>query len=186
MHLFDKFLNTSGLISIFFVTLTFIFCWKKNNFNLKKHTLSCCGSHNYSKLFNFSLAVFGILQILFTYAIIKKVLSGTDGWLIIPPIIAGTAMILAAIFDNKKHFKIHLFSACVTFITLILWCFMFHFFIMKNSFYIGIIALNISVLLSLGTIITYIKFGKCAVPEIFFIGSVFLWNLFFSYVIILL
>jgi len=186
MAIISFLLKFSGLISVFLVGSSFVFCWLRNNFKIKENTLSDCGINKCSQLFNYTLAIFGILQVLFSYSIIQNILENNKHWLIIPPLVAGLSMLFAAILDLKNYKIMHNFFAYLTFGTLIIWSLLFHYHIFMTNSFIGSIAEIIGFILIVGTILTYFKFGHCSIPEIFFIGFVFIWNLFFTYALFFL
>jgi hypothetical protein len=181
--MFDFLIKFSGLLNSIFIPILFLISWKKNKFDLRLNTLSDCGSSkNSSKLFNFSLIFFGIFQTLFTFIIFNKYLM-KKYILLSPPIFAGLFMFIDGVLDNKSFEKIHVPLGYIIFIILIPWSIIFHYNIILKDFVIGTIGLIISIVMSTGTIFLYLKYKKCAIPEICFVIGVFVWNLFFSYVI---
>jgi len=177
--------NISGLISCAGVPIIFGICWKKNKYNLRKNTLSDCGSFPFTaKLFTFGLALFGILEIYFTYAIARNLLPTKDMWIVLPALVGGIFTVLVAVFNNHRFPNLHRFFAWFIVVLLILWCFALHILILQYHPVPGIVGLCISGVLALGTAITRKIYGECVICEIFFIAGVMIWNLYFSYIIL--
>jgi len=175
-------LNISGLISAVSISAGFSWCWTTNKFNLRKNTLSDSGnSRKTSAIFAFSLIMFGILQVIFTLAIMRKYTLFNHFWLVLPAIFAALLMVGDAILNNRTFRKIHGFFGLGIFLTLIPWSLVFGYYILKVEIPVGFISLVISAILGLGTFISYLRYGACAIPEIFFVGGVVVWNLFFTY-----
>ena len=177
--------NISGLISCAIVPIILRICWKQNQYDAKKNTLSDCGGFPFTaRLFTFGLAVFGILEVTFTYAIAKNLLPPHQMWIVLPALLGGIFTAMVAVFDNRRFPKLHEFFSYAEFILLLLWCFGLHMLIYQAHGFVGVIGLGISVILSTAVGITRLKYGSCAIPEIIFIAGVMIWNLFFSYVIL--
>lgn len=176
MHTINFIANISGLISCIVVPIIFGICWKKNQYNLRKNTLSDCSGFPFTtRLFTFGLAIFGILQVYFTYAIARNLL---------PALVGGILTILVVVFNNHRFPNLHKFFAWFIVILLILWCFALHILILQYHLVPGIVELCISGVLALGTLITRKVYRECVICEIFFIAGVMIWNLYFSYVIL--
>jgi hypothetical membrane protein len=177
--------NISGLISCIVVPIILRICWKQNQYDVKKNTLSDCGGFPFTaRLFTFGLAMFGILEVTFTYTITKNLLPPHQMWITIPAFIGGIFTAMVAVFDNRRFPKLHEVFSYAAFVLLLLWCFGLHILIYQAHGFIGVVGLGISVILSTLVGITSLKYGACAIPEIIFIVGVMIWNLFFSYVIL--
>ena len=116
-------MKISGLLSCFAVPLLLSICWHKNMYNSKRNTLSDCGGFPFTaKLFTFTLAIFAILEINFTYAITKTLLPAHDAWIFLPAFAGGLFTVIVAVFDCKRFPVLHNIFSYVVFILLILWC----------------------------------------------------------------
>lgn len=173
--------SVSGILSSIIVPIILIKCWKSNQYNVKKNTLSDCGGFPFTaKLFTFGLALFGIFEVAFTYAIAKNLLPQQDLWIVLPALLGGIFTVIVAMFDNRRFPKLHEAFSYAAFILLLLWCFGLHAMICQFHILTGLIGIGISVILSAGVGITRLKYGSCAIPEIIFVVGVIIWNLFFS------
>lgn len=179
-------INYSGLVSIVLTLALFSWSWVTSGLNLKSDPLSDCGSNKCSKIFNPALAIFGTLQVIFTWAIINKFLLTPFHWIILPPLLAGLMVLGLSVFDNAKHKLIHGILGYSTFITLSVWAIIFSFMLGTANNFVGLVSGIIATFLALGTLIAYRKYGLCAIPELVFILGVFIWNMFFTYSIFFL
>lgn len=184
MRLAELMLSLTGLISAIVVPIMLYVSWKRNRFNIRRNTLSDCGSiKNSAGLFNLTLAVFGVLQVAFAYALTVRFIGSGALMVLAPPIFAGAFVLVAALLDNKKHNKLHVSVAFAALIILIIWSFLFHYLIFQANAIAGCVGFMISLGLALGTGITFLRIGLSAVPELVFLSLVFIWDIFFTYAI---
>lgn len=174
-----------GILSLLTIPIGLWFCIKNyKNFNYTKLTLCHLGnSKKLGSLYNLILTLFGIFEFLFSLAIINKFNLIENELLIYPLIIAALATFLAAIIPLNVNKILHDIFRYMAFIILIPWAITLHYFIWLTNLYIGIPAIIISLIMGFGTILLYIKYKRCSIPEIFFIVFVMIWNSFFSYVL---
>ncbi len=155
------------------------YCWFKSDLSFRKNTLSDCAFGEKSKLFSWSLAIFGVSQTIYSYDIAASYFSANP-FLVLVPIIAGVLLIIAAVFDKKKHLIIHKASTYTMFMILIVWSVVFNYYL-ADLF--GVLPLLISAVLAGLTFLTYYIFGPCAIPEIVFIAGVIIWDAYIALVI---
>lgn len=178
-------LELSGLASVIFASLVIHRCIKNyNGFNLKKNTVSDCGTRKRTrKLFNPSLAVGGILQMTFFLIVINSFPIPNPFWSEFFIVIFGSSVVVAGLIPKYMNEKIHKAAACTGFISAVIGTFIFHlkfFAINELAASIGII---ISALFVFGTLISILKYRVSALTEIFFLTLAAIWNLFFTYVL---
>ncbi|MBU0758070.1 MAG: DUF998 domain-containing protein [Nanoarchaeota archaeon] len=179
-------MRLSGILSTILIPIGLATSIRKfRNFNFVKNPLSNCGKRKESSMiFNLTLAVFGILQFMFAYAILTHY-SLTDSLIIILPLaISAFLTVSASVITEKVNLRAHRIIGFLIFVILLLWALMLHIHIYMIEPIVGSISLVISFFMISGTAILYKKYWISSIPEIYFIGLVMIWNFFFSYVIL--
>lgn len=164
--------------SLFGIFPSLIYCWKKNQLDAKKHTLSDCGSRDSKIMFNLSLALFALLQTGLSTALTKE-LAHTKPNLIIAPISAGLLLFLAAIINNQRKF-IHRFFASLAVLTSFFWILALQMIIFYDLPRFTLISFTLLISLAISTIFTTKKYGVCLIPELVILGGIFTLDVLFS------
>ena len=185
LDIFIEILQYSGLIGAILVPILFTICWRRNkNYKFSKQTLcSCGGTKESGKLFVFSLTLFGIFQGLFVIGILYKFSLFDNLWVSVLPVTASLFTFLAGLISVKVNRIAHDVLGYCVFALLIVWSLILPWSLIGINYLVGLISLIISIVLVVGTGILFFIYGGCAIPEIFFLGIVIVWNLFFSYVV---
>jgi hypothetical protein len=181
-----KIAGFSGLISTLLIPIGLAICIKNyKGFDYFKYTVcDCARQKEYGSFFNFTLASFGILELLFSLAIMDKFSLLKNTLLVSGLFLAVSMTLLAAIFPINKFKRIHFIFGYLSFIILIPWAICLHICIIGINKSVGYLGSLISLLMGFGTILMYIKYKECSIPELYFIAFVMLWNLFFSYILL--
>lgn len=177
-----KILSLTGLFNIVYITVSLLICYSKNKqFSLKKHVLCYFGTlDNVGRFYNFSLFVYAFLQLLFLYVLVSHFKAERFGIVMIFTLFAVLAMSIAGIFPYSRNKRVHDFSSGFGWVFPVIATLIFHLDILENdpvSAWVGII---LDILISIGSIYLLIKYKVCAIPELFFIAFVFIWNIYFT------
>jgi len=181
-------MRLSGLINAIFIPLFLYICWTLNkNFKFKEDTLSFFGiAKKTQKLFNFSFVIVDILQLIFIITLINELSIPNPLWLVLLVLFSGFGILFAAIIPYNPNPKIHNFFAymgsSLVFISIL--CFNVNF--LKINEFVGLVGIISSIIMFVGTLILFLRYKECSIPQIFLLSIVIVWNLFFSYVLFFL
>ena len=184
MDIFLQLSKYAGLLSTIIVPILFYIGWRKNKFKLIQNTLSDCGaSKKTARLFSLTLILFSILEVIFSFSIITSLLPNNLFWLIYPPAIACLFFFIPSIFNDKTFRFVHLLGASLAILILLLWCFYLQISLYMYHEMVGSIGMVITLIMFVLPFIWLLKYKLSAIPEIIFIGSIFIWNLFYTLII---
>ncbi len=142
-----------GLVNAVLMPVVFIYCFKINGFKLTDETVSSSGKPQKTrKLFNQFLIISGIMQTVFVATIVYELSLIFNPLVSLPPVIAGTFMILSGVISTRKNEEIHNFFGWVMFLILISWGLYFHVIVLPLLGTIGMLLLIVALSLSLGSI----------------------------------
>jgi hypothetical membrane protein len=166
-----------GLANVaFFGTVTAFLANFSQNIDLKEHTISYLASDKkIGKLFNLSLFVFAIVQVVFSIIVSQKIGHGRGSTEIVLFVIGGIFLCLASIFTTNKRPLLHTVSAgaCVFFVSL--GVILLSMQLLATNKIIGIVALGATMLIP----ISYLLRNKLtgAYWEFVLFSGVFIWNI---------
>lgn len=166
--------------------MVYFICIKNfRNFSFRKNTISDCGrSKKYGRLFNVTLGVSGILEVLFVWAIISRFSLVNQPLVTIGLILAGMFTLFASVFSKKRHELLHTVFGYAIFIIVIPWFIFLHIKLIQQDRIIGYMGSIIAILLASGTVYLYDGYKECSIPEIYFISCFATWNIFFTFALL--
>lgn len=163
----------------------YFFISKFGGFKFNKHTISSCGESRYGIYYDIFMVIFGLLEMMFGLAIMEHY-SLLDNMLVLYALIVpSVATVMAGVVSLEVSRKMHEFFGYACFILLIPWGILLHYHIFLVDFPIGLIGLVISFFMLTGTVYLYYKYKGCSIPELYFIALAMIWNIFFSFVMLL-
>lgn len=180
--MFLKILSLAGLFNIGYITISLLICYSKNKqFSIKKHVLCYFGTQkNVKHFYNFSLFVYASLQLLFLYALVSYFGAKRFGIILILTTVAVLATTIAGIFPYSKNKRIHDFSSGLGWVFPVIATMIFHIDIIQSAPISAWIGIVMDIFVSIGSLFLLVKYKVCAIPELFFIGFIFIWNIYFT------
>jgi hypothetical membrane protein len=100
----NQFLDYLGLLNVLFFGLVVIILIVKSDIDLRKHTISWLGGQEkFGRIFNYSLFIFSVVQVLFILHVNSVVSGKLEPLVLLFSIIGGLLLCLASIFTTTKH-----------------------------------------------------------------------------------
>jgi hypothetical protein len=173
-----------GLLAAFLIISAAALCYRRCRIDFRRQTLSFWGDHpQTASIFSRGLIAFSILQSLFFYSVLAILFPSLKNTLGFIPLFASVSAVGLAVFNSLSHPRLHLLFAVISLSLLALWNVIFPYIFLWFHQPLISLAFTLSPILSALGIITSVRYGICAVPELVFVIGLISWNLLFVFLL---